>query len=44
MNRSIDKNEKGVGNEIIRNKKISRNIDKNEHGIENEHFTTTIAA
>jgi hypothetical protein len=38
MNRSIDKNEKGVGNEIFQFKKISRNIDKNEN------FTTTIAA
>jgi hypothetical protein len=43
MNRSIDKNEKGVGNAIFQFKKISRNIDKNEHGIENENFTTTIA-
>jgi hypothetical protein len=44
MNRSIDKNEKGVGNEIFQFKKISRNTDKNEHGLEKENFTTTIAA
>jgi hypothetical protein len=43
MNKSIDKNEKGVGNAIFQFNKISRNIDKNEHGIENENFTTTIA-
>jgi hypothetical protein len=44
MNRSIDKNEKGVGNAIFQFKKISRNTDKNEHGNEKENFTTTIAA
>jgi hypothetical protein len=44
INRSIDKNEKGVGNEIFKFKKISKKIDKNEQGIENENFTTTIAA
>jgi hypothetical protein len=44
INRRIDKNEKGVGNEIFQSKKISRNTDKNEHGIEKESFTTTIAA
>jgi hypothetical protein len=44
MNRSIDKNEKGVGNEIFKFKKISKKIGKNEQGIKNEKFTTTIAA
>jgi hypothetical protein len=44
INRSMDKNEKGVGNEIFQFKKISRNTEKNEHGIGKENFTTTIAA